>query len=397
MQFVNGPRRGLSAGYPWLVLGCVVLILGGAASSFAARDPGAGSRAPLASLRISTGSDSSVDTYLEVTADEFGSFGEYIDSALDGYNPVGSLDMASPTFMTWFILFANDVSQKVTLSTVPLDDDGSMTATITMMNVASDTDTDGVDDTLTSAFTVEGTGTSLMFDLVQHVRNPNTETAQLVQMYTITNMAADPIAFDLVRSYDGDLLWAGDFSDDEVGTSANSAGMGTFVVEQDSLEPTVTAVTLSGPSANAYYGGKHGVQPAGGPPPYDYGTDNEVWEANGIPASWVNHIAGVGYDTDGWSGAMPPGSTDPYDAFTGIGYHVELEPSQSTMICVYITYGSDVPVDAMQCGDQGGGNEGKVTLCHIPPGNPDNAHTINVGASAVDAHLAHGDYMGPCQ
>ncbi|NUM46499.1 MAG: FecR domain-containing protein [Anaerolineales bacterium] len=38
----------------------------------------------------------------------------------------------------------------------------------------------------------------------------------------------------------------------------------------------------------------------------------------------------------------------------------------------------------------------KVTICHIPPGNPGNAHTITVGASAVDAHLAHGDHLGQC-
>ncbi len=38
----------------------------------------------------------------------------------------------------------------------------------------------------------------------------------------------------------------------------------------------------------------------------------------------------------------------------------------------------------------------KVTLCHIPPGNPSNAHTIAVGAAAVPAHLAHGDTLGPC-
>jgi len=39
----------------------------------------------------------------------------------------------------------------------------------------------------------------------------------------------------------------------------------------------------------------------------------------------------------------------------------------------------------------------KVTICHIPPGNPANAHTIDVGAPAVSAHLAHGDYCGPCR
>ena len=40
--------------------------------------------------------------------------------------------------------------------------------------------------------------------------------------------------------------------------------------------------------------------------------------------------------------------------------------------------------------------DGKVTLCHIPPGNPANAHQITVDASAVPAHLAHGDTEGPC-
>ena len=37
-----------------------------------------------------------------------------------------------------------------------------------------------------------------------------------------------------------------------------------------------------------------------------------------------------------------------------------------------------------------------VPICHIPPGNPANRHTINVGESAVAAHLRHGDYRGAC-
>jgi hypothetical protein len=40
---------------------------------------------------------------------------------------------------------------------------------------------------------------------------------------------------------------------------------------------------------------------------------------------------------------------------------------------------------------------GRVTLCHIPPGNLDNAHTITVGCAARDKHLAHGDVCGPCE
>jgi uncharacterized repeat protein (TIGR01451 family) len=38
----------------------------------------------------------------------------------------------------------------------------------------------------------------------------------------------------------------------------------------------------------------------------------------------------------------------------------------------------------------------KVQICHIPPGNPDNFHTITVSENAVPAHLAHGDLGGSC-
>lgn len=38
----------------------------------------------------------------------------------------------------------------------------------------------------------------------------------------------------------------------------------------------------------------------------------------------------------------------------------------------------------------------KVAVCHIPPGNPANAHIIEVAESAVPAHLAHGDVLAVC-
>ena len=44
------------------------------------------------------------------------------------------------------------------------------------------------------------------------------------------------------------------------------------------------------------------------------------------------------------------------------------------------------------------GANGKITLCHVPPGNPANAHTITVGGPAWNGHRNHkGDYLGPCQ
>ena len=44
----------------------------------------------------------------------------------------------------------------------------------------------------------------------------------------------------------------------------------------------------------------------------------------------------------------------------------------------------------------GNGDGDRVTICHIPPGNPENPQTITVSENAVPAHLAHGDTLGPC-
>jgi hypothetical protein len=39
----------------------------------------------------------------------------------------------------------------------------------------------------------------------------------------------------------------------------------------------------------------------------------------------------------------------------------------------------------------------KVQVCHFPPGNPRNYHTITISVSALPDHLAHGDLPGPCE
>lgn len=38
----------------------------------------------------------------------------------------------------------------------------------------------------------------------------------------------------------------------------------------------------------------------------------------------------------------------------------------------------------------------KQTVCHIPPGNASNQHTISIHSSQVENHIAHGDVAGPC-
>ena len=39
---------------------------------------------------------------------------------------------------------------------------------------------------------------------------------------------------------------------------------------------------------------------------------------------------------------------------------------------------------------------GRITICHVPPGNAGARHTITVSESAWDAHRKHGDRRGAC-
>lgn len=52
-----------------------------------------------------------------------------------------------------------------------------------------------------------------------------------------------------------------------------------------------------------------------------------------------------------------------------------------------------IPKSSVQ---QPGQQEKKVTICHTPPGNPNNHQTIEVPVSALQAHIDHGDKIGPC-
>ena len=72
-------------------------------------------------------------------------------------------------------------------------------------------------------------------------------------------------------------------------------------------------------------------------------------------------------------------------------------PGQSDIDGQPRVFGSrvDMGADVYNCIDDDG--DGIVTICHIPPGNPDNAHTISVSVNALPAHLAHGDSCGPCE
>lgn len=70
-------------------------------------------------------------------------------------------------------------------------------------------------------------------------------------------------------------------------------------------------------------------------------------------------------------------------------------PAGETCESLGCDIGGECPGEA--CLDCAPGPDGKVTICHFPPGNPGNRHTINVSPNALSAHcMNHGDTCGPC-
>ena len=62
--------------------------------------------------------------------------------------------------------------------------------------------------------------------------------------------------------------------------------------------------------------------------------------------------------------------------------------------------GTDAPhgwyVECSEIALVGESHSESVDVCHIPPGNPANAHTITINEKALSKHLAHGDNIGAC-
>lgn len=318
-------------------------------TTFAASSIGSVPGSPQGTAVIANGPNATADGYLDVGPDDFGSWASAgFGGVGDHFNPAGAPVSTEVAFSAVTYIFVPAAGQGQFLtenaSLLALGDDASLDLMVTSPIATSDTDTDGVDDTAMSSFTVIGGTTNLSIDLTQTVGLVGAGVAYVEQIYQITNNGSASVTFNMPRNVDADLLFDGgaDFANDEVGTTSNAAGMGPFVVQQEVGDAT-TAITLSSVAADAYYGGKNGVTPPGGPPPFNFGSDTEIWDNAGVPTTWLNSIAGVGDATDGFSGAMPAGSTAPEDSFIGLNVPVTLAPSATTSVRFLHTYGQAAP------------------------------------------------------
>ncbi len=104
---------------------------------------------------------------------------------------------------------------------------------------------------------------------------------------------------------------------------------------------------------------------------------------------------GVGPYTFTWSGGPSFFQVD--DATCS---NLAVQPGQTTSYTVTVTDANgctstdDVTVNFfdVSCGKNGN----KVSVCHVPPGNPSNPQQICISPNAVPAHLAQVSFIGPC-
>ena len=234
----------------------------------------------------------------------------------------------------------------------------------------TDTNADGVDDTKVSTWElISMSGMDTSWVLTQHVFNATPKGGPLVAIVTfefeITNNTGDPVDFILHRHLDIDSTFGpGGFGNDNVGTRTNGApGVDRFVYQGEVGHPE-WSITLSSPTGGVYYGVKQLVNPQGngcvdgvcvggdldGEPCKDdlfclggceftlAGTTSQICLNLGTPECWKNHIASVGYDTDGDSGANPG-----TDAAFGMEIPVSIPANDVVIVNVMLTYGAETP------------------------------------------------------
>ncbi|MCH8274845.1 MAG: PEP-CTERM sorting domain-containing protein [Armatimonadetes bacterium] len=272
--------------------------------------------------------------HLDVNVDEFGSYGNFSAAHVDNFQPTGAAS-GQPTFTAGFRLFSGQ--DRVILSDIPLWNAppwGGATWTRAPIFFGQNNAS-----TVTSVFRVNNAaGASMLgFNLTQVASAGGPGVGILDQTYEIFNISGSPLAFQMNRVLDADLMWDGDFANDQV---AASNGL-DWVIQHDS--PTQAMAMTAGPGApnTFYWGGKNTVVPGGGPPAYGFGTDIIVWNNFGLPTSWENHIAHVGYNTPGSSGPVPV-----QDGHIGLDWRLSLAAGQMTTLTVRTVYGDSVPEPA---------------------------------------------------
>lgn len=292
--------------------------------------------------------------HLDIDVDSYGHYGNWTGTNTttdDQYQPIGS-PIGNPTFTTQPLLFleGSDNPGQVGRLALTSDNDArsffnSCGASPRVLGVFIVSPVSLVNSsTAQSSFRIadaKGFTTYLNVQLTQTVGPAVNGVTYLRQRYVISNVSSFTFSGVFVIHWDHDMMWSGSYTDDVVGTDCGRAFL--FGHEPGNINQGVVLSDGGSSVAPLYYvGGKAPHTPAGGPPAFAAGTDCNIWTNNGLPQTWRNYVAFVGYNTDGNSG------TNPGDGMVSMEWRFTLAPGQSVTIVVDRTYGRDHPWNFVQ-------------------------------------------------
>ena len=193
---------------------------------------------------------------------------------------------------------------------------------------------------------------------------------------------------------------ANDDSGDDIVAGANSLSAG--IIEAACLTPGQTYyLQVDGYNGATVTNGEiHLIDCGGSLPTVDAGDCQSSFIGYAPAEMDTNFLVatgtgGVAPYTFSWS---PAGL---FQVDNGANSTLAVQPGGTTSYTVTITdargctASDDVEVNLVDvsCGNNGN----KALVCHVPPGNPGNAHAICISANAVGSHLDnHDDHLGPC-
>ena len=270
--------------------------------------------------------------HLSVNIDSYGAYGNWNTAYVDSFQASAG-GAISPTFAAGIRLFVG--GDKVLLTDMPQwkaavpGSTWEVVITTRVFNVNSTT--------AMSAFDVVAGEFDdcivLSVMLRQVVSSPRPGVAYLDQFYTVMNMSPDLMDVEINRVLDADLTWGTSTGDDHVGAS------GEWVYQREPGANTSQAMALtSGPGGVAhdfYWAGKQSHMPTGGGPAFGYGSDTVVFDNFGLPTTWENYVAYVGYNTPGDSGLVVG-----QDGHIGIDWRLSIESRTMKTFVVRTMYGA---------------------------------------------------------
>jgi len=225
-------------------------------------------------------------------------------------------------------------------------------------------------DHLTSVFIVGepgGGGVQLQIALDQKLVYDSTKKiTTLRQAYAITNTGSLDTNLGFHAHWDPDLIWVNSVVDDIGGV-----GMGRCYVYIRDMAGTDQAVSLHDGGSTVprtyYYVGKAGVTPMMGPPDFaSTAYTSDVFTMYGMPPSWRNCLATVGYDVAGETPVLAGSGAggEAGNAEMGTEYHFPLATGASETIVIERIYGtSDIACPAPPPGTCGDGIQDPNEQC----------------------------------